>query len=187
METKIKVLTECLNSNAKYAYKLYCLYLKATGKRQEVYRVNYEGINALFDNPAEAVIEFVNHEITDLDYWNFMYLNAASDLHFTDELGEGMDITDLCKWILSLEDVYDRYEICELLDDMDFQYYYVKEMNPDSVWNRGVNSEWLEENELIDTCYLLKEDWIVLNTRFQEHLTKCREEYYKENPHLIKS
>ena len=187
METKIKVLTECLNSNAEEAYELYLYYLKATGKEQEVYRVNYVGINSLFDNPADAVMEFVRHGIMDLDYWRFMYLNSASDLHFTDEIGEKVDMTELAKWILNLTDVYDRYEICELLDRMDFQYYYVREMNPTSTWNMGVNSEWLEENELIDSATLLKEDWVALNERFQAYLVERREKYNKENPHLIKS
>jgi hypothetical protein len=51
----------------------------------------------------------------------------------------------------------------------------------------GVNREWLEENELIDSATLLKEDWVALNERFQAYLAERREEYYKENPHLIKS
>lgn len=158
MELKTRALTECFHLNEEVAYKFYLIYIKANNIRQVLYRCDYEGINALFDNPADAVYEFLNNGITSLDHWKFIYLNSASDLQFSDDIDDVINMTEFTDWLLNKVNEEDFKELCEWLDDADFHWYYAQQLlcGSSTYTMMGV-SAWLEENK-INSDVLLKSD-----------------------------
>jgi hypothetical protein len=170
MERKINVLTKTLDLNPKRSYQLYLIYIKDRGFRKEIYRCDEEGINELFTTPYEAIQCFMDSHITNLDYWEFMYDNAWGDIYFCDSISEKVDINDMCNWLLKVNNIYDCFDIADLLEDMDFYSYFVTEMS------KGENSEyecklseWLENVE-VTPLQVFQGDWEALKRQFEASL-----------------
>ena len=188
MERRIEALTLCLESeDSTTAYQLYLMYIKAKGIKQELYRLGYEGVNALFDNPAEAVEAFMDKNIQSYDDWRFMYINSSGDLAVCDEITEKVNVAEMAEWLFNESDIYDRIDICEKLDEMDFPYYFVKVMSGNhSYWYRGVFRDWLDNNDIKARELVESTSWDAIQTNFQSFEEEKLKEYYKNNPHLIR-
>ncbi len=81
MDKRLKdIVVELLKTNYGECYDIYEEYCKAKGIQREIFRCDYEGINALFENPAEAVFAFVNADLKPTDcggMWAHIYLNGS--------------------------------------------------------------------------------------------------------------
>ena len=174
MEKTINVLTECINSNTEFAYQLYLLYIKDKQIRQELYRCDKEGINALFDSPADAVEAFMESGVCDLGEWEFLYLNVFGGISFSDDIYPVLNIRTLGEWITKQTDEYLLFDLYEMLDNNDFNYYFVKEISrvipigEQMTYQRKLGA-WLEDNNYY-TKKLLFADWNKIKKEFEDSL-----------------
>lgn len=172
MDKRIKeIIVEELKSNYGEAYDIYAEYCKAKGIQREIYRCDYEGINALFDNPAEAVFAFVNADLKPTDcggIWEHIYLNDSLQLTYCDDISEKVNLAPIVEWIFSLED-YDRIEMFMRLDEIDVAYNICREIcKGKSVRFTDKFTEWLEDRDYYNLASLVEEDWDSLLADFED-------------------
>lgn len=172
MEKRIKqIIVEELKRNYGEAYDIYEDYCKANGIALEVFRCDYEGINALFENPAEAVYAFANAELKPYDcggIWEHMYLNDHNRLVYCDDISEKVNLAPIVEWIFSLED-WDRTEMFMLLDEIDVAYNICREIcKGRSVRFTDMFTEWLEDRDYYNLASLVEEDWDNLLADFED-------------------
>ena len=172
MEKRIKqIIVEELKRNYAEAYDIYEDYCKAKNLKLEVFRCDYEGINALFENPAEAVYAFTNADLKPTDcggIWEHIYLNDRNCLVYCDDISEKVNLDPIVDWIFSLED-WDRTEMFMLLDEIDVAYNICREICKDkSIRFTDMFSEWLEDMGYYNLASLVEEDWGKLLAEFED-------------------
>lgn len=172
MNKKLKeIICESLKIEYSTAYSIYVEYCKAKGIKQEVFKCDFEGINALFDNPARAVYAFTTADIQPSDcggIWEHIYINRHNDLAYCDDISEVVNLTSIVEWIFTLDD-YERGEIFYLLDDFDIAHYITKHICKDKsahYWDRFI--EWLDDNDLYNIGSFVEEEWGSLLARFED-------------------
>lgn len=166
-----EVIVEALKSEYSTAYDIYVLYCKAKGIKQEVFKCDFDGINALFDNPAEAVYAFANADLKPIHsggMWEHIYINKHNDLSYCDDISEIVNLTSVVEWIFTLDD-YEMGEIFYLLDDFDIAYYIAKHICKDkSSHYLDRFTEWLDDNDLYNIASFVEEEWGSLIARFED-------------------
>lgn len=174
-KTKITpILVNELKSGYGKTYDIYVEYCKAKGIQQEIFRCDYEGINALYDNPAQAVYAFANADLKPTDcegMWDFIYLNDSLRLCYCDDISEKVDLNPVVEWIFTLED-YERVEMFYILDDMDVSYAICEEIcKGESTHFVDQFTLWLDDNDEYNLATLLAEDWTNLLARYKASLS----------------
>ena len=172
MDKRLKdIIVAELKRNYGEAYDIYAEYCKAKGITPEIFRCDYEGINALFDNPAEAVFAFVNADLKPTDcggIWEHMYLNDHNELVYCDDISEKVNLAPIVEWIFSLED-YDRIEMFLILDEIDVSYNICRAICKDkSVRFTDKFTEWLEDRDYYNLATFVEEDWDNLLAEFED-------------------
>lgn len=164
MERKQALLKHVMKYEIK-AYDIYYIYCQATHKETEIYLSNAEGINALFDDPAEAVYAFYNADINPTE-WNFLYYDDCNVLTATDNMESAVDMNALTKWIIELEDEDTLATIIDILQDMEIDYHFEKTIRTSE--SADTNWDWLlDQKNLI--YRILKEDWGDLIKEMEEY------------------
>lgn len=175
MDKRLKdIVVRLLQTNYGECYDIYVDYCKAKGIKQEVFRCDYDGINALFDDPAQAVYSFANADLKPNDCggnWAHIYLNDSLRLTYCDDITEKVNISPMVDWIFSLED-YDRTEMFMFLDELDVVYDICRSICKDkSTHFTDRFSIWLEDNELYNLESFVEEDWDILLARFEDTIS----------------
>lgn len=174
MDKRLKdIIVAELKNNYGEAYDIYTEYCQAKGIQQEIYRCDYEGINALFDNPAEAVFAFVNAGLKPTDcggIWEHMYLNDHNGLVYCDDISEKVSLAPIVEWIFSLDD-WDRTEMFRILDEINVSYDICRTICKDkSVRFTDLFTEWLEDRGYYNLTTFVEEDWDNLLAEFEDTL-----------------
>jgi hypothetical protein len=187
MERKINAITDCLElGNTEVVYELYLMYIKSKGIRQELYRFGDKGFNELFDTPSEAVKAIMGWGVQSYEEWDFMYINSSGDLELCDSVSEKANMTELANWLINECDIYEKLDVYDKLNYLDFPYNFIKEVGKNrSQWYRVTLSDWLEENN-ISSRELLDMDWDKIVADFENYHEQKLKKYYEDNPHLIK-
>lgn len=172
MDKRLKdIIVAELKSNYGEAYDIYVEYCKAKNITLEIFRCDYEGINALFENPAEAVYAFANGELKPLDcggIWEHMYLDDHNSLVYCDDISEKVNLGPIVEWIFSLED-YDRIEMFMRLDEIDVAYNICREIcKGKPVRFTDKFTEWLDDRDYYNLASLVEEDWDNLLAEFED-------------------
>lgn len=172
MDKRLKdIVVEVLKTNYGECYGIYEEYCKAKGIQREIFRCDYEGINALFDNPAEAVFAFINAELKPTDcggIWEHIYRNDRNQLTYCDDISEKVNLSPIVDWIFTLED-YDRNEIFLLLDEVDISYNICKVICKDkSIRFFDIFTEWLDDRDYYNLATFVEEDWDKLLSEFED-------------------
>lgn len=172
MDKRLKdIIVTTLKSEYGTAYDIYADYCKAKGITPEIFRCDYEGINALFDNPAEAVYAFANADIQPTDcggIWEHIYRNDRNQLTYCDDISEKVNLSPVVDWIFTLED-YDRNEIFLLLDEVNIAYNICKAICKDkSTRFCDIFTEWLDDRNYYNLATFVEEDWDKLLSEFED-------------------
>lgn len=172
MDKRLKdIVVELLKTNYGECYDIYEEYCKAKGIQREIFRCDYEGINALFETPAEAVFAFVNADLKPTDcggLWEHIYLNDRLQLTYCDDISEKVNLAPIVDWIFSLED-WDRVEMFRTLDELDVAYDICQVICKGRATHiRDLFTEWLDDRNYYNLATFVEEDWDKLLSEFED-------------------